>query len=124
VILKVNSAGDTLFSKSVKPTGAITLGAYQISDILPLPDGYLFSGTIGYSSLVNNLLLIKTDTMGNVTWLKSNTYVPIVGFDTGAAVDITKMVATTDGNILVAASASAPQFIKITPDGHELWMRE
>jgi hypothetical protein len=91
--------------------------------MLQLSDGYLFSGIVEYSTDQANLMLFKTDTMGNVSWFKSNYYSPSPGADSGLGVGITQMIATDDGNILCSCKCRASSVFENNSRRQKLWMR-
>jgi hypothetical protein len=120
-LLKVDDEGNELWSK-VFDTGDNVLPAagYQTPD-----GGFLALATITYfPEPDDDMLLMKIDADGNTAWTRT--------WDEGKST-AQSMILTADGNYLISAAYTPPsdtgelkedyQFIKIDPDGNEIWNR-
>ena len=122
-LVKMNNLGDTLFSKAIRIDSSITPGDYLVTDILPLADGYYFSGLLDYSGENANFLLFKTDTTGHVLWLKSDYGYPATGPLSGLYTVTTNLLQTPDSNIVVGMNAAITAILKTDQNGNALWFK-
>lgn len=72
MIQKIGPGGNLQFSKSILLTGTAGLSSGNLFDVIRKGDAYYFLGNANYDGNSPDLLLIKTDTMGNVIWVKSS----------------------------------------------------
>ena len=120
LIQKMNSNGDTLFSRGVLVDGTQTLSGASVSDLVATGDGFVFSGQAEFSNDGINLLLFKTDTTGNVQWLKSD----FLNFSvTLYAGGFTRIVLNADSTMVVAINNQATLLLKIDQLGHPAWLK-
>ena len=112
-IIKMNNSGDTLFYRTLQLD--FTQGVpTSITDIIPVNNGYLFSGLAEYDADFVSQLLIKTDTNGNVIWLKSD----YLNFTTHYLHPIfSKMRLLPDSTILIGISNYGTQLLKVNTSG-------
>lgn len=119
-VIKMDAAGDTLFSKAIRLDSTISLSAARITDVLAVDNGYLFAGEVGYSSLVTSFMLIKTDTMGNVVWIKSD----FLNFSTlYLDPDYCRLQLAADSSVLVGINGFSTQILKLTTVGVPVWLK-
>jgi len=117
-LIKTNSNGDTLWTKSYGGTRDIGYSAQQTTD-----GGYIIAGTTtSFGDSTGNVYLIKTDSIGDIVW--SKTY----GDSTG---DIAYFVQQTyDGGYIIAGNTNNiydtlgdVYLIKTNSIGDTLWTR-
>ena len=120
-ILKLNSLGDTLWTKAY----GTDFGDYGYSIIESFDKGFILTGmTYDFSTGKQNLLILKTDKYGNQVWMKiyecKNSYVG------------KSLIPTNDGNYIILADK--PEFggqiidshlrlFKINQLGDTLWTK-
>jgi len=123
VMVKMNTHGDVLFTKTFNADSLFSLNDLFLTDVVNTGDGYLFSGNIRYSEFENDLLLIKTDTSGNLLWVKSDAkptrgiVVPGYSLNTG------QMYLAADSNIVVGIEGNGVGLMKITRNGDYIWTK-
>ncbi len=123
VVTKFNLAGDTLFSKAVLLDSLYTNNDFRISDVLNITDGYLFTGVVRYSEFEEHSLLFKTDTSGNLLWIKSDGHPLASGLGTGYSLSAQQMIMTPDSNIVVSVLSGAGfGLVKMTRTGVVNWV--
>lgn len=119
-VVKTDSIGNEMWRKTFGLPDSHT----QLFDVIQTQDsGYLFVGqTNAYGAGNNDMLILKTDHLGDSVWAK--TY---GGTEQDGAREI---LPTEDGNYLVigythsfAQYSSAIWLLKINPDGDTLWSR-
>ena len=120
-ILKLNSIGDTLWTKAY----GTDFGDYGYSIIESLDKGFILTGmTYDFSTGMQNLLILKTDKYGNQVWMKvykcKNSYV-------GKSI-----IPTNDGNYIILTDKpelggqiinSHLRLFKINQSGDTLWTK-
>ncbi|MBW8330863.1 MAG: hypothetical protein K0M40_02500 [Prolixibacteraceae bacterium] len=120
-ILKLNSIGDTLWTKAY----GTDFGDYGYSITESLDKGFVITGmTYDYSTGMQNLLILKIDKNGNQKWLKickcENSYI-------GKSI-----IPTNDGNYIILADKpelggqiinSHLRLFKINQSGDTLWTK-
>ena len=114
--IKLNNQFDTIFTKSY------LIDTIYVSALACMQSGnnYYLTGEQGISSTNSDVLLIKTDSLGNMLWNKK------IG---GSRIDYgTKIVPTYDGNLLIGGySTSYSQsgnwlLLKTDTAGTQLWL--
>lgn len=120
-ILKLNSIGDTLWTKAY----GTDFGDYGYSIIESFDYGFIITGmTYDFSTGKQNLLILKTDKYGNQVWIKiykcGNSYI-------GKSI-----IPTNDGNYIILADKpelggqiinSHLRLFKINQSGDTLWTK-
>ncbi len=107
--VKVDGTGETEWQKTY--SGSQTDMAYSVCSTLD--GGYILTGQT-YSFSSNNMLVIKTDSSGKITWQKAVS--SGVGTDVGYAVR-----QTADGGYILAGLFA--MVAKLDPSGSILWQR-
>lgn len=120
-VLKIDKNGNKLWSKSFPDVPATDIGY----DVVITPDQhYLFAGTSNNSPFTDkNLLLIKTDKNGNLTWRKKHhVHLMDEGF---------QLMNSARGGFLIAGTTAEPQagvlekfiyLMKTDADGNQEWV--
>jgi hypothetical protein len=120
-VIKVNSSGDTIWTKSINVSGGIEVKSVTAT----LSGDYLIAGEAISADESNfNISLIMIKSNGDVIWTK--TY----GGDGSDYVDC--ITSTQDGNFLVAGATeyfspdhfSAGYLMKIKPNGDTVWKKD
>ncbi len=122
VLTKMNLAGDTLFSKAINIDSTFSGNDYQFSDVVNIGDGYLFEGFVRYSEFEEHLLLVKTDTSGNVQWVRSDFH-PTTFAVAGYSVFGNDAILTADSNIVIGITGNGLGLLKITRSGSPIWLK-
>lgn len=112
-MIRTNSAGDTLWTKTYGTAGAVSYGEEKTASVISTSDGgFLLCGNLykGNDATNNNYLscLIKTTANGTIQWSKSY-------YGVGMTVDKgVKAIQLSNGNYLLATYSS---FIVVSPTG-------
>ena len=124
-LFRTNFNGDSLWSK--------TYGGYgeeKLQDVLPLPDGYLLTGTAnhndrdvmdihcvnGASSCLEDAWLLKLDKAGAILWRKT---IGDVNRDIPA-----KLAMSNAGYYIIGSSTSDQYTLTQTKGGYDIWIME
>lgn len=123
-LVRINSLGDTLWTKAL-PVGI----GNSATCVHQVTDGFIITGNIHFTSLGSvpaGLLLLKTDTVGNVNFIKS--YSDSGGY-TSTLEKTNTMQQTTDGGYILTGyrrpnfALSEMLLIKTDSLGDTLWTR-
>lgn len=114
LIQKFDPNGNFQFSKSILLTGTGGLTNGNLYDVVRKGDAYYFVGNANYDSNSPDLLLVKTDTLGNVQWVKSS----FSGINATLYIVSGQFINTNDNSICLAlGSGVSTSFVRMDTSG-------
>lgn len=116
VLIKFNRQGDTLWQKTYGDS-ILDWWGYQCKETID--KGFIIVGTANVSSTNTDLLMIKTDSLGNFQWKKTINFTQEVG---------TCVICTNDGGFLIGGTKQSGAYnygwiIKTDSLGNITWQR-
>ena len=122
VITKMDTAGDTLFSKAINIDSTYNGNDFQFSDAVNVGDGYLLEGFVRYSEFEDHVLLVKTDTLGNLQWVRSDFH-PTTFAVAGYSLFGNDAILTADSNIVIGVTGNGLGLLKTNRTGTPIWLK-
>ena len=121
VMIKMDHYGDTLVSKSVLIDSTDVNGGFLFNDLVQLNNELYFTGSVEYAIDESHMFLLKTDTNGNIAWLKSDYYSRLFGADIGTNISANKMMVTRDSQLVIGLAQNGIGLLKTDTNGNISW---